>query len=74
MAGKDSPVNVLREVRNSLRRRGLASLSELERELRIGRSWLSGFMAALETLGVVKCKGIKTFKIYMLAPEGNGEA
>jgi Mn-dependent DtxR family transcriptional regulator len=71
LADTDSPVEVLREVRGVLRRRGLASLSELERELGIRRSWLSGFMGALEALGVVECKGTRTFKIYVL---GRAEA
>jgi DNA-binding HxlR family transcriptional regulator len=44
----------------------MSSLSELERSIGISRNWLSGFMAALEALGAVECRGTRTFKIYVL--------
>ena len=55
------------EVKRFLSRNGMASLSELERSIGISRNWLSGFMAALEAVGVVECRGTRTFKIYVLA-------
>jgi len=60
------PAGVLREVRRVIERSGMASLSELERALGVSRNWLSGFMAALEALGVVECRGTKTYKLYMI--------
>lgn len=65
----ESSGDVLREIRRHLERHGMASLSELERSLGVSRNWLSGFMAALEALGVVACKGTRTYKIYMLASQ-----
>ncbi|MEM2493656.1 MAG: hypothetical protein QXE23_08980 [Nitrososphaerota archaeon] len=56
----------MREVRRVIERSGMASLSELERALGVSRNWLSGFMAALEALGVVECRGTKTYKLYMI--------
>jgi len=48
---------------------GMASLSDLERGLGVTRNWLSGFMSALEALGMVKCKGTRTYKLYRLVEE-----
>jgi DNA-binding HxlR family transcriptional regulator len=67
MADTDDPRSVLEEVRRHLSKNGMSSLSELERSIGILRNWLSGFMAALEALGVVECRGTRTFKIYVLA-------
>jgi DNA-binding HxlR family transcriptional regulator len=67
MADTDNPRSVLEEVRRHLSKNGMSSLSELERSIGISRNWLSGFMAALEALGVVECRGTRTFKIYVLA-------
>lgn len=58
MANTEDPKNVLEEVRRLLSENGMASLSELERYTGVSRNWLSGFMAALEALGVVSCKGL----------------
>ena len=69
MVGTDNPGLVLEEVRRFLDNSGMASLSDLERGLGITRNWLSGFMAALEALGLVKCKGTRTYKLYMLVEE-----
>lgn len=66
MADTADPEGVLREVRRVIERSGMASLSELERALGVSRNWLSGFMAALEALGVVECRGTKTYKLYMI--------
>ena len=66
MADTDNPGGVLREVKRLLSVNGMASLSGLERSMGISWNWLSGFMAALEALGLVDCKGTRTFKIYML--------
>ncbi|MEM3602770.1 MAG: hypothetical protein QXN87_08885 [Candidatus Bathyarchaeia archaeon] len=60
------PADVLREVRRVIEKNGMASLSELERALGVSRNWLSGFMAALEALGIVDCRGTKTYKLYMV--------
>jgi len=65
MADTDNPRSVLEEVRRHLSKNGMSSLSELERSIG-ARNWLSGFMAALEALGVVECRGTRTFKIYVL--------
>jgi len=67
MADTDDPRSVLEEVRRHLSKSGMSSLSGLERSIGISRNWLSGFMAALEALGVVECRGTRTFKIYVLA-------
>ena len=69
MVGTDNPRLVLEGVRRFLNDSGMASLSDLERGLGITRNWLSGFMAALEALGLVKCKGTRTYKLYMLVEE-----
>jgi len=66
LADTADPEGVLREVRRVIERSGMASLSELERALGVSRNWLSGFMAALEALGVVECRGTKTYKLYMI--------
>lgn len=66
MADTGDPVGVLREVRRVIERSGMASLSELERATGVSRNWLSGFMAALEALGVVECRGTRTYKLYMV--------
>ncbi|MEM2045457.1 MAG: hypothetical protein QXO20_04675 [Candidatus Bathyarchaeia archaeon] len=66
MVDTADPAGVLREVRRVIERSGMASLSELERALGVSRNWLSGFMAALEALGVVECRGTKTYKLYMI--------
>lgn len=65
MVDTADPAGVLREVRRVIEKNGMASLSELERALGVSRNWLSGFMAALEALGVVDCRGTRTFKLYM---------
>ena len=69
LADTDDPEGVLREVKRLLSANGMASLSELERSTGISRNWLSGFMAALEALGLVECKGTRTFKLYVLRAE-----
>jgi len=66
MANTDDPKGLFEEVKRFLSRNGMASLSELERAIGVSRNWLSGFMAALEALGVVACKGTRTYKIYVL--------
>jgi len=66
MADTDDPEGVLQEIRQFLSKAGMASLSDLERGLGITRNWLSGYMAALEALGMVECKGTRTYKLYML--------
>jgi len=66
LVGADNSRLALKEVRRFLNDSGMASLSDLERGLGITRSWLSGFMSALEALGLVKCKGTRTYKLYML--------
>lgn len=70
MVDTADPAGVLREVRRVIEKNGMASLSELERALGVSRNWLSGFMAALEVLGVVDCRGTKTFKLYMVKQTG----
>jgi len=60
------PVGVLKEVRRLLERNGWMSLSDLERSIGVTRNWLSGFMSALEALGVVECRGTRTFKLYAI--------
>jgi len=69
MVNTEDPRGVLEEVRRLLSQNGMASLSDLERSMGVSRNWLSGFMAALEAVGVVSCKGTRTFKIYMLKAE-----
>jgi len=66
LADTADPEGVLREVKRLLERNGLMSLSELERSLGVIRCWLSGFMAALEVLGIVECRGTRTHKLYAL--------
>jgi DNA-binding IclR family transcriptional regulator len=63
----ESSSDVLGEVRRLLERNGMASLSELEKAIGVSRNRLSGFMAALEALGIFSCKGTRTYRIYMLA-------
>jgi len=58
------PGGVLKEVKRLLERNGWMSLSDLERSIGVTRNWLSGFMSALEALGVVECRGTRTFKLY----------
>ena len=65
LADTDDPEGVLREVKESLSRAEMASLSELEQSLRISRNWLSGFMSALVAVGMVECRGTRTYKLYM---------
>lgn len=65
MANTADPEGVLREIRRTIEKGGMASLSDLERVLGVSRNWLSGFMAALEALGVVECRGTRTYKIYV---------
>jgi len=69
MVGTDDSRLVLEEVERFLNDSGMASLSDLERHLRISRNWLSSFMSALEALGIVECKGTRTYKLYMLTKE-----
>jgi len=69
LVGTDNPRLVLEEVRRFLNDSGMVSLSDLERGLGITPNWLSGFMSALEALGLVKCKGTRTYKLYMLVEE-----
>jgi len=66
MADTNDPEGVLQEIRQFLSKAGMANLSDLERRLGITRNWLSGYMAALEALGMVECKGTRTYKLYML--------
>jgi len=69
VADTEDPRGVLEDVRRLLSENGMASLSELERMTGISRNWLSGFMAALEAIGLVNCRGTRTHKIYMLKRE-----
>jgi len=69
MADTNDPEGVLQEIRQFLSKAGMASLSDLERGLDITRNWLSGYMSALEALGMVKCKGTRTCTLYMLIEE-----
>jgi len=66
MINTGEPEAVFREVRRFLGDAGMACLSDLERELGITCNWLSGFMSALEALGLVRCRGTRTYKLYML--------
>ena len=58
--------DALKGVRRLLEKNGMASLSELKLELHITRNWLSGFMSALVALGIVECKGTRTYKLYVV--------
>jgi len=66
--------NVVLEAIIALLREKPRHLSELDRELGISRNWLSGFMAALEAVGMVDRRGTRTLKIYELKAQASTSA
>jgi len=61
----------LRQILRLLDKYGFLSLTDLSRMVSEGsRNWLSGFMAALEALDIVKRRGTATHKIYILTERG----
>jgi len=68
---EDEAKHVLRQILQLLDRYGFLSLTDLSRMVSEGtRNWLSGFMAALEALNIVKRRGTATHKIYTLTERG----
>jgi len=66
MVGTDNPHAVLKEVLSLLKKESIASITDIERALGVGRNWLSGFLAALYALDLLKCKGTRTHKLFMI--------
>jgi|GEM_PF-4465799 len=68
---EDEAKQVLREILRLLDRYGFLSLTDLSRMVSEGtRNWLSGYMAALEALDIVKRRGTATHKLYTLTERG----
>jgi 2-polyprenyl-3-methyl-5-hydroxy-6-metoxy-1,4-benzoquinol methylase len=66
MVGTDNPHAVLKEILNLLKKESIASITEIERAIGVGRNWLSGFLAALYALDLLHCKGTRTHKLFMI--------
>jgi len=66
MVGTDNPHAVLKEILTLLKKESIASITEIERAIGVGRNWLSGFLAALYAMDLLSCKGTRTHKLFMI--------
>jgi predicted transcriptional regulator len=52
------------KILNSLKGNRFKSVEEMSNELQIHRTWLAGYLAALETQGIIESKKIGRMRVY----------